>query len=460
MSTQDTLTPEIISSILLASDRMRWCVPEKVLPHLRNPPPPNDYGFLDALATLCSFVPHCESAAAVIELGAECNDLYIATSPSVQVIPSLREVVPTWIRLVQRLPATMSGADPELKDSPSNTTPLAVPVQDFIVEVYRMCHGNLLGSVQLHDEAKDLSCLSGASDEELKVLGFDVDQRHSLLECLNVLIDMAGTGLAASSVDEFARLHRAARTVAKFKRCFCEVECLRLADRLSAAVDFIIVFATSKRNQPQVLKLVQDVDWVDAASSTRDVIATINTEELFQLVSGGQLEPPREDRVSWMTSGPPLELPDSDWLAPPPKDMSFVEGSPDHLKGAGVMHCESALIQYVLDNVDNLSVDPYIGASHPSCYACVMLVRACNSSSSSSKQLQKFALGRRRGAMDPTWLCPEISPGLHDRLLASLRRDFRFLCNNERGGRARNRSLGESVWLPLRNYDMLMEVLK
>ena len=239
-STQDPShpTPEIIASILLASWRMSGWMPEKVFPHLRDPRPPNDYGFLDAFATLCAFVPHCESAAAVIELGADSNRLYISTSPPIEHIPSLRKVIPTWICLIQQLPHMMSASyaadpesvayhDPDRTGSPCDTAPIPeVQIQNFVAEVYRTCHAKILNNVKLDDEGKELlKTVSELSDQRLELLGFAVDQRPALLEALGVLIDMAETDIAAASVEEILRMHRAARTVAKVKDCFCYADC-------------------------------------------------------------------------------------------------------------------------------------------------------------------------------------------------------------------------------------------
>lgn len=196
---------------------------------------------------------------------------------------------------------------------------------------------------------------------------------------------------------------------------------LPLAARLSEAVDFIVAFATSKAGQ-KMFRLLQDVHWIDAAGS-RDVIATVNKKDFLAPDPDGEqlcMEFPYE-------------------LTIPPKGMSPVEGSPGHFKATSVMHCESALLHYVLDR--DIVVGPYIGASHPVCYTCLMLTRAINSTFK-----KRFAIGRRCGiTIDPTWMLPEMSPELQNTLVSGLRKNLEPLYNRFSYDRARNRLIGVDV---------------
>ena len=205
-----------------------------------------------------------------------------------------------------------------------------------------------------------------------------------------------------------------------------------LVYRLSEAVDFIVTFATAQNSQ-RALRQHRDIEWIDV-SSPREFIATMNTKEFM-----GPLSEAEESL---------LRIPDD--LTEPPEDMSKVEGSPGHVMGTNVTHCESALLQYILDY--NLSVTPYIGASQPICYACLMLVRTFNRTFKTA-----FAVGRRCATMDTAWLCPEMDTQLYDEFVSSLQADFKVLCAKARSDRASWRPLGRSQ--PFRKDPSLMNVL-
>lgn len=192
-----------------------------------------------------------------------------------------------------------------------------------------------------------------------------------------------------------------------------------LAGRLSEAVDFIIGFSTTQNGQ-RALRLHRDIEWIDVPGP-RNFIATMNTKEFM----GSLLD--AEESL--------LRIPDD--LIDPPEDMSKVEGSPNHVMGTGVTHCESALLRYILDY--HLSVTSYIGVSRPTCYACFMLVRAFNRTFKT-----ELALGRRCATMDTAWLCPELGAQLYGELVSSLRADFKALCAKARSDRASWRPLGMS----------------
>ncbi|KAI1782065.1 hypothetical protein LXA43DRAFT_1151493 [Ganoderma leucocontextum] len=150
MSTpSETTTLNRLSSILLALRRMRRPSPEKILHHLDDPVPSDDddYDYLDALATLCSFAAQCDSVSAVVEHDTQSNRLYLATSPSPP--STLRDRLPALIDVIQKLCGTRpssseTGGRSELEGSLNHNT----PTQNFIIEVYRVCHAKLLDAVR------------------------------------------------------------------------------------------------------------------------------------------------------------------------------------------------------------------------------------------------------------------------------------------------------------------------
>ncbi|PIL26760.1 hypothetical protein GSI_11175 [Ganoderma sinense ZZ0214-1] len=422
--TEGTPSPDIVSSILLAMWQMHVSCPEKVLPHLVNPPPPNDYRFLDALATLCSFVPECERASAAIELGTDFSHLYIATRPPTSA--TLREAMPAWIRLMQQMAdidiMSSSSVKGRIDPKPGGSSEDPGPIENFIAGVCRVCYAKLLDSV-IDDDADDLlQELSDASEARMEDFRLKASERPTLIEGLKVMVRMAEQHAASSSsitTEEIMRLYAAARAVAKFKDRFLDADYVVLAHRLSEAVDFIVAFATSQRSRRTfTFRLPQDVaiSWIDPPAP-REVTATTNTREFM-----GDLS---DDEVAF------LKVPDD--FTELPKHMSSVDGSPDHVKGTGATHCEAALLQHILDH--DLTVDRYIGASHPVCYACLMLVRASN------RAFEKnFVVGRRCqwGTVDATWVCPgpEMKTGaplvLREELVSSLKQDFWVLCDKAR----------------------------
>ena len=212
MATQGA-TPEIISSILLAVWRMYPPKPEQVLRHLVNPPPPNDYRYLDAFAALCSLVPQCESAsAAALKLGGDSIHLYIATTPLVP--DTLRRAMVKWIQLIQQIPVTTASSEAQTL------------IGNFITDVYRVCHTKLFDSIQCQREGEDfLEEVLSMPEPNLRQLGLDALGCSSLVDSLKVLTSMAGHDLEASSTKEILRLHAAARTAAKYKDNFPDIEC-------------------------------------------------------------------------------------------------------------------------------------------------------------------------------------------------------------------------------------------
>lgn len=196
---------------------------------------------------------------------------------------------------------------------------------------------------------------------------------------------------------------------------------LPIAARLSEAVDFIVTFATSVDNR-EAVGLLKDVDWIDATRS-RDIIATIDTME--------SIEPTPDEQELYVKVFHKLDG--------HPDCMSEVEGSPGHVKATSVMHCESALLHYIADNELSAQVDPYIGTSQPACYACVMLVRAFN-----WVFRKNFALGRRCNTADATWMMPEMGPKVYEKLVSSLRQDFKLLANKVYYDRTRAVGIGGS----------------
>ena len=228
MSTQDTTsTPDIISSILLAAWQINAPKPEWALRHLVNPTPSKDYRYLDAIATLCSFVPQCEYASAAIVLGVESNHLYIATSPTAP--PTLWKTMPVWIRRMQAIKS--ANINLESASSSDNNG----PVGSFIADVYRICYQNLLDSFRIYSAEDLLEEVSTSSDNNLAFLGLQVDERPSFVEGLTALTTVKEQNIAASSIEEILKLHVAARSIGKFKDHFPGTECTSPASVFSHA---------------------------------------------------------------------------------------------------------------------------------------------------------------------------------------------------------------------------------
>ncbi|KAM5545265.1 hypothetical protein V8D89_001376 [Ganoderma adspersum] len=393
MSTRGTtITPDIISSILLAAWQINTPKPERALRHLVNPTPPKDYRYLDAIAALCSLPP--------------------APLPP----PTLRKAMPAWISQMQAIKSSALKA--HINSESAGSSDNNGPIGDFVADVYRICYEKLLESVRSYRAEDLLEEVSGSSDDDLVFLGLQVDERPLFVEGLTVLTGMEEQDIAVSSIEEILKLHGAARTVGKFRDHFPGTEYFVLAYRISEAVDFIVTFATAQDSQ-RTLRLRQDVEWIDVPSP-REFIATMNTKEFM-----GPLLDAEESL---------LRVPDD--LTELPEDMSKVlgEGSPDHVQGTGIAHCESALLQYILDY--HLSVTPYIGVSQPTCYACLMLLRAFNRTFKA-----EFALGRRCATVDTAWLCPVMGAQLYGELVSSLQADLKVLCAKARADRA--------SWTPL-----------
>nr|VWO96520.1 Glutathione reductase (EC [Ganoderma boninense] len=378
-------TPDVISSILLASWQIHPARPEKTLVHLVNPTPPKDY----------------QSASAAMAVGVESNHLFIATNPTAS--SSIREAMNSWINLMQKMQVQSLPSNVPIAAEFSGSSNDAAPVRDFVKSVYHFCLAKLSNDVRDDDAAYLLKDISTGSEERMWSLGIEVDERPSLVEGLTVMIKMSDEkfDFEKASMEEIMTLHRAAQAVGKFKDKYPLETYIVTAARLSEAIDFIVSFATDQHRQPP--RIDTDVTWIDAADS-HEFIATMKTEEFMPGIS--------EEDASY------VKVPEEFmWL---PKGMSRVKDSTDHAKGTGAMHCQGTLLKYIHDH--NLSVDPYIGASQPVCYACRMLVRTFN-----RVFKKRFALGRRRGTMDPTWRCPEMGVQLYDQLVSDLKPDFTIL---------------------------------
>ncbi|KAI1782066.1 hypothetical protein LXA43DRAFT_1104834 [Ganoderma leucocontextum] len=240
------------------------------------------------------------------------------------------------------------------------------------------------------------------------------DRDSSVVANVELLISMGKKDAESLSAEDLLRLHQAAEVVARFKHTFPTAPTFIFdADRLSQAVDDIVTFATSGDHDARI-DLPWTVVWVDVPGSAPKFLATTNEHELAGMVGKGLYD----DLVS--RNWPPFDPSRRAGLG----DVRMVEGSPGHFTGHGVVHCESALLQYVVGN--RLPVEPYIGCSRPICYACVMLVKAYNEVS--GKDLGAGCRCVDLAQLDIAWSYPPaMGLTVYRRLENGVRKDFNEL---------------------------------
>ena len=419
-ATQETPTPTVIPSVLLALRRMRPSSPWHILPHLKGPKSPPQYNFLDAFATLCSFVPQCNFASAAIQQGPQSNRLYIATSPSAS--PTLRKLISA---LISALPAA------DL--SPCSTNQLD-GIDRFVVEAYRSCHGKLLDAIRRDNCEWLLEDLSDMSLEERHSRNISEEGYTSLVDAINSLMASKEKDASTFLETDFVDLHHVAQNIGEFKDEFsvypCESTPIRRdanvplltwrepipvilgVGNISRAVDTIVAWATvtSPDSKKQSINLPLEVVFVDLPSAP-DFLATTNTDEM-STVTGVDKNLYNSTSRAW-------------GHFEPSEGVSEVEGSPGHFTGHGAVHCESALLHQILDK--RIPVHPYIGCSHPTCYACFMLVTACGWATG-----QPFSVGCPSADLEQLDVAWSYPPGMGTSIYKKLERDiladFRKLC--------------------------------
>ncbi len=410
--------------------RMRRSSPDKILHYLNDPTPSDDYHHLDALATLCSFASaQCDSVSGAVEYREDSNHLYLVASPSAP--PPLQDLLPAWIDLMQKLPArgtslrsfarypdldSESDFESELDfdselESDDDSEPDADgpmdraytgPEQTFIVAVYRACHARLLDAVDRDGAGQRLLDFVGGEMLPWHFRAFGI-AGAPFVASVELLVSMAKKlrpeSRAALSAEDLLRVHRAAGVVGQLNdripdRHMCEsclvkivprvdsslthslTHCpanfavllvLRDADRLSHAVDALVAFAASSAHKARV-RLPWTVVWVDVPSARGPFLATTDSDALARMLDKDKKL--YDELVSASARWPPFE---------PSGDVRAVEGSPGRFgfTGHGVVHCESAMLYHIF-STGRLSIAPYIGCSHPVCYACLSLVRAYN----------------------------------------------------------------------------------
>ena len=188
MSSQDSFVPDPISTLLLAMERIWYSCPQKSLQHLLHLIDSTSYRFLDALATLCTFAPQCDAAAAVVGSEEGCAHLYISATPAAS--PELHALVRGLLPRVQALPGTPStvldvskrGFDSRMLESLKPLT--ATPDHQIVVTVFRACHAKFRASVTGEGGCRALlAALRKQAKSEPKSRG-ELEGLSAKLDCL------------------------------------------------------------------------------------------------------------------------------------------------------------------------------------------------------------------------------------------------------------------------------------
>ncbi|KAM5537721.1 hypothetical protein V8D89_008608 [Ganoderma adspersum] len=417
MSTSGTTALNHISTILLALKRMRRPGLEKVLHHLRDPTPSDDYGYLlDALSTLCSFAGPCQSGSAAVQHFDKSNHLFLATSlpaPSI-----LRDQLTAWINLIQDLPVHPSSSEDDNFESFDRDYTRSE--ESFIVDVYRACHAKLLDVINRDDIGQNLlDSVINMTERILKM------PRPQFVTCMELLVGMGKS--KTFSADDLLSLHRTARAVAPSMRSISSsrTQYTALSEsvyRLTHAIDVIIMFATCGHHKARI-QLPWHVVWVDVPSAAPQFLATTNPQALAKIVGKKVYDKLASNELATFE-------PTASGLA------GTVEVSPGHFTGSGVVHCASALLLYILSNRLRNDVVQYIGCSHSICYGCLMLVQAYNDAFETD-----FEVGRRDinlEELDIAWAYPKgMGQVAYKGLLEGLIRDLRELATQPYPGAVR-----------------------
>ncbi|KAI1791685.1 hypothetical protein LXA43DRAFT_390195 [Ganoderma leucocontextum] len=358
MSSQDSFVPDPIPTLLLAMQKIWHYRPERSLDNLLHLIGSKSYRFLDAIATLCTFTPECDAAAAMMGSEKDRGQLCISVRPAAS--PELQVLVQKLLPLVQSLPNTPStlldvskaGFDISKMLKSLDT---ATPDHQIIIAVFRACYPKFCASVTAKGGCPDLLAALPKHGQtgfrgELKTLSAKLDY----------LLNAASRDVDGFSDAELLRLYYTADDVLvstmrmRARLPTIVSSAMKKLEILPRAVRYILGGARKEWGLAEHLGNMQhsDIQWI--------------TSPAPQSFSASTDEDYIRDNIGTVAKDVEIYRP----LGP------LVEEAPQCFTGSAVLHPEAALLGYVCEHKVNMS--GYIGSSPPICYPCYMLLCALN----------------------------------------------------------------------------------